>query len=140
MKTIEYTYTLAEIDTVAQKVLNDLDCKVILFHGDMGTGKTTFIKSLLKIMQSNDVATSPSFSIVNEYNIPNDKVFHFDFYRLESEEEAYNFGIEDYLNSNNWLFMEWPERISSILPKKTASINITFLDFSKRKLTLTLNS
>ena len=107
MKTVELPYNLQQIDSVASDILKQLESKVVVFNGDMGAGKTTFIKALLKAMQSEDVVTSPTFSIVNEYSIPNDKVYHFDFYRIESLEEAFNFGIEDYINSTHWLFIEW---------------------------------
>lgn len=139
MKPTEYTYSLDEINTVAKNVLQNLSCKTVLFNGDMGSGKTTFIKALLKAMHSKDNVTSPTFSIVNEYTIPNDKVFHFDFYRLESEEEAYDFGIEEYLNTDHWLFMEWPERIESLLPERTVKIFITTAGKEKRHLKITLD-
>ena len=140
MHNIELTYHLNEINTKALKVLNLLESKVILFRGEMGAGKTTFINALLKAMKSDDVATSPTFSIVNEYSLLNDKVFHFDFYRIESIEEAYNFGIEDYLYSNNWLFIEWPDRIEELLPENAQTISITKIDNKKRSLKLTINN
>lgn len=139
MKTIEFTYHLKDIDAIASSVLEHLDSKAILFNGSMGAGKTTFINALLKAMQSNDVATSPTFSIVNEYSLPDDKVYHFDFYRIESVEEAYNFGVEDYLNSKHWLFMEWPERIEELLPLDSQTITITDIQDNKRSLKLTIN-
>ena len=140
LKTIVLTYHLNEIDAIAERVLEHFESKTILFNGAMGACKTTFINALLKAMKSDDVATSPTFSIVNEYNIPNDKIYHFDFYRIESLEEAYNFGIEDYLGSNHWLFMEWPERIEAILPEDTQTITITDLYDNKRSLKLTINT
>ena len=140
MKTIEFTYRLKDIEATAASVLEHLVSKTILFNGSMGAGKTTFINALLNAMQSDDTATSPTFSIVNEYNIPNDKVYHFDFYRIESIDEAYNFGIEDYLNNNHWLFMEWPERIEDLIPENHQAITITDLEDNKRSLKLTINT
>ena len=140
MKTIEFTYHLKDIEATAASVLEHLVSKTILFNGSMGAGKTTFINALLIAMQSDDTATSPTFSIVNEYNIPNDKVYHFDFYRIESIDEAYNFGIEDYLNNNHWLFMEWPERIEDLIPENHQAITITDLEDNKRSLKLTINT
>ncbi|WP_218841337.1 MULTISPECIES: tRNA (adenosine(37)-N6)-threonylcarbamoyltransferase complex ATPase subunit type 1 TsaE [Winogradskyella] len=140
MKIIEFTYHLKDIDKIAVNVLSHLNTKTVLFNGDMGAGKTTFINALLKAMKSEDIATSPTFSIVNEYNLPGDKVYHFDFYRIESIEEAYNFGIEDYLTSEHWLFMEWSERIEELIPSVNQTITISDLQDNKRSLKLTLNT
>ena len=140
MKTIDFTYHLSDIDATAASVLEHLNSKTILFNGTMGSGKTTFINALLKALESSDIATSPTFSIVNEYTIPNDKIYHFDFYRIESLDEAYNFGIEDYLDSNNWLFMEWPERIEALLPNDSQTITITALEDNIRSLKLTIKT
>ena len=140
MKTIEFTYHLKDIDAIATSVLEHLDTKAVLFNGSMGAGKTTFINALLKAMHSSDVATSPTFSIVNEYSLPDDKVYHFDFYRIESIEEAYNFGIEDYFNSNHWLLMDWPERVEALLPEDSQTITITNLEDNKRSLKLTIKT
>ncbi len=140
MKTVEFTYHLKDIESVAGHVLKNLTSKTILFNGSMGAGKTTFINALLKAMHSDDVATSPTFSIVNEYVIPNDKIHHFDFYRIESLDEAYNFGIEDYFNSNHWLFIEWAERIEELLPEDTQTITIIDLNNNKRSLKLTIET
>ena len=140
MKDIEFTYHIKDIDAIAASVLEHLESKTILFNGAMGAGKTTFINAVLKAMQSDDVATSPTFSIVNEYTIPGDKVYHFDFYRVESLEEAYNFGIEDYLSSSHWLFMEWSERIETLLPDDAQTITSTELDNNIRSLKLTITT
>jgi len=140
LKTIEFTYHIKDIDATASRVLGYLDAKTVLFNGNMGAGKTTFINALIKAMQSEDIATSPTFSIVNEYTLPNDKVYHFDFYRIESIDEAYSFGIEDYLNSNHWLFMEWSERIEELIPEDSQTITITHLNDNIRSLKLTVNT
>ncbi|WP_111682637.1 tRNA (adenosine(37)-N6)-threonylcarbamoyltransferase complex ATPase subunit type 1 TsaE [Winogradskyella tangerina] len=140
MNIIEFTYNLRDIDAMAHRVLDHLDTKTILFYGEMGSGKTTFINALLRAMNSSDIATSPTFSIVNEYILPNDKIYHFDFYRIESIEEAYNFGVEDYFNSDHWLFIEWPDRVNDLLPKEAQSITITSVDNSTRSLKLTINN
>lgn len=115
MHTFKATYTLKTIDAVAAEIVPHLHAKCVLFNGNMGAGKTTLVQALLKALKSNDIATSPTFSIVNEYGLPNDKVFHFDFYRIESLEEALDFGIEDYFNSPHWLFIEWAEIVASFL-------------------------
>jgi len=140
LKIIEFKYHLKDIDKIAVNVLSHLNTKTVLFNGDMGAGKTTFINALLKAMKSEDIATSPTFSIVNEYNLPGDKIYHFDFYRIESIEEAYNFGIEDYLTSKHWLFMEWSERIEELIPSVNQTITISDLQDNKRSLKLTLNT
>jgi len=140
LKTIEFTYHIKDIDATASRVLGYLDTKTVLFNGNMGAGKTTFINALIKTMQSEDIATSPTFSIVNEYTLPNDKVYHFDFYRIESIDEVYSFGIEDYLNSNHWLFMEWSERIEELIPEDSQTITITHLNDNIRSLKLTVNT
>ncbi len=139
MQNIELTYHINEIDDLALKVLNNLEYKALLFNGEMGAGKTTLINAILRAMKSEDIATSPTFSIVNEYKSPKGSIYHFDFYRIESLDEAYNFGIEDYLYSNNWLFIEWPDRIEEILPENTQTVTITKIDNETRNLKLSIN-
>lgn len=140
MNTIDLTYHVKDIDAIAASVLEHIKSKTILFNGAMGAGKTTFINALLKAMGSQDLATSPTFSIVNEYNIPNDKIYHFDFYRIESIEEVYNFGIEDYFSSDCWLFIEWSERIEELLPEHAQTITLTDLNNNVRSLKLTIET
>jgi len=113
--TIELSFNLNSIDDVAEMLLKKASTKTILFYGEMGVGKTTLIQALVSKLGGKQV-TSPTFSIVNEYKIHNDLVYHFDFYRIESESEAYDIGIEDYFYSGHWVFIEWPEKIAGILP------------------------
>ena len=124
LKTI---FDINTIDNVAKKLLKAATTKTMLFYGDMGVGKTTLIKALVKALGSNDDITSPTFSIVNEYNVINDKVYHFDFYRIEDETEVYDIGIEEYLYSGHWCFIEWPDKIAGILPNDA---DISYIKFN----------
>ncbi|KJD36049.1 hydrolase [Tamlana sedimentorum] len=121
---MEIQYKLSDIEQVALKLVNNFETKTILIYGEMGVGKTTLVKKLVEILGSDDEVSSPTFSIVNEYKIKNEKIFHFDLYRIKNEEELYNFGIEDYLNTNDWIIIEWPEKIEPILFDKYHKINI----------------
>ena len=103
--------------------------KIFAFYGQMGAGKTTFIKSLCEVLGVNIAVSSPTFSIVNEYLAENGaKIFHFDFYRINSESEAYDMGYEDYFYSNAYCFIEWPEKIAELLPEDHVKVNITVKD------------
>lgn len=97
---------------------------IILFYGEMGTGKTTLIKSICKELGSRDVVSSPTFSLVNEYIGSKGSIYHFDFYRLKSEEEALDMGYEEYFYSGAFCLIEWPEKIPSLLPENYVSIHI----------------
>lgn len=129
-------YNLESLNLVAKKVLSALNHKVILFDGAMGTGKTTLIKALVKELGSLDAVSSPTFSLVNTYETPDVAIYHFDLYRLNSLEEAFDFGIEDYLESHNWLFIEWPDIIKALLPADYHIISLKPIGTDKRQLTL----
>lgn len=133
-KLLETTYSIADIAMVSKQILEQTTSKTLLFYGDMGVGKTTLIKSLVKTLGSTDVVTSPTFSIVNEYLTNDTSIFHFDLYRIEDEEEALNFGIEDYLNTSNWVFIEWPERIKNLIPEEVNCIELTYKNETFRSL------
>lgn len=134
---MEITYSLNEIDAVSQQIIKNISNPILLFDADMGAGKTTLIKSLLKHLGVNDATSSPTFSIVNEYRGTNNQaLYHFDLYRLNSEEEAYDFGIEEYLFSDHWCFIEWPNKVPNLLPKNHHIITIQILPNGNRKLTL----
>lgn len=118
---------LEDLKNAAGWLLDNLNgLKILALNGDMGVGKTTFIKSLCDIMGVKDEVTSPTFSLVNEYlSSEYGKIYHFDFYRIEDEEEAWNIGLDDYLYSNAFCFIEWPEKIRNFIPPKTAELNIS---------------
>ena len=135
---MEIIFLLDEIKQVARKILAEKPHKTILFHGSMGVGKTTLIKALSKELGVTDATSSPTFSIVNEYQAEeNQKVYHFDMYRLKSEIEALDMGIEDYLYSGNWCFIEWAEKIPNLLPDDFSTINLYQTVDGKRHLRLT---
>lgn len=122
---LEITYSLDEVDDVAKKLIEAVNSKTILLYGDMGVGKTTLVKSIAKALGSRDVISSPTFSIVNEYEIEDGLLYHFDLYRINDLEETYNFGIEDYLYSGNWILIEWPELIKPLLNNNFNTIFLT---------------
>ena len=130
-------YNIEDLSSTAQKIIDKASNKVFLFYGEMGAGKTTLIKELTKILGSTDNVSSPTFSIVNEYDGENNSIFHFDLYRIEDQYDVLNFGFEEYLESDNWVFIEWPERIPDLLPASFTSIKIEITNFNERKLTIT---
>ena len=124
MELIEYNYSIDTIDSVASSILKEVTSKTLLFYGDMGVGKTTLIKALVKQLGSLENVNSPTFSIVNEYELKDGLIYHFDLFRISNEEEALNFGIADYLYSNHWIFMEWPEKLGDLIPENFNKIEI----------------
>ncbi|MCD8432289.1 tRNA (adenosine(37)-N6)-threonylcarbamoyltransferase complex ATPase subunit type 1 TsaE [Tenacibaculum finnmarkense genomovar ulcerans] len=133
-------YSLNELAQIAEEIIKNTPHKVLLFHGDMGVGKTTLIKEICEKLGVDDVAHSPTFSLVNQYQTKNnDTVYHFDFYRIEQEEEAYDMGIEEYLYSNDWCLIEWPENVKNLLPLDAVAINITLLENGQRNIQLKTN-
>ncbi len=128
-------FSLAEIDEVAQRILKENPQRVIRFEAEMGTGKTTLIKALCKALQIEDTISSPTFSLVNQYATRDGEVvYHFDFYRLKNEVEALDFGVDDYLYSGNWCFLEWSEKISNLIPDAHTTIKIKILENGNRSL------
>jgi len=121
---MKHTYTLEELPQVAALVLKNASTKTLLFYGDMGVGKTTLIKQLAKELRVTETISSPTFSIVNEYETPEELIYHFDFYRIEDATEALDIGVYEYFYSGNWVFVEWPEKIDELLPETADIINL----------------
>ncbi|MEP1488749.1 MAG: tRNA (adenosine(37)-N6)-threonylcarbamoyltransferase complex ATPase subunit type 1 TsaE [Algibacter sp.] len=136
---MEIVYTLNELESVAKQLIENVSTKTLLLYGDMGVGKTTLIKAIVKALGCTDDVSSPTFSIVNEYKTVDSFIYHFDLYRINDIEEAYSFGIEDYLYSNNWSIIEWPDIAEDILPDRFNRIDLTLNDDKTRTLKLSIN-
>ena len=128
-------FSINDINKVASLILAENLHKVIVFNGEMGVGKTTLIKQLCLNLGVDQATSSPTFSLVNEYIYDeNQKIYHFDLYRLKSENEALDFGIDEYLYSNNWCFIEWADKIPNLLPNPHSVITIELLANGNRLL------
>lgn len=114
---LEIVYNLSEINTVANHLAPLLGGRVVLVYGEMGAGKTTLIKAVCHALGVADEVSSPTFALVNEYQSGRgEAIYHFDLYRLTAEEEALDFGVDEYLDSGNLCLVEWPEKIVNFLP------------------------
>ena len=133
MTTIEIK-SLDNITDAATEFIKQMgDNTVFAFHGEMGAGKTTFIKAICEKLGVDDVINSPTFAIVNEYRSNSGElIYHFDFYRINKEEEAFDFGYEDYFFSGSLCFIEWPERIESLLPHDTVHVTVKEIENGSR--------
>lgn len=130
------SYTIDEINSIAKEILSLDNCsKIYVFIGEMGSGKTTLIKSLVKELGYKGNVNSPTFSIINEYSNGN-KIFHFDFYRINDKNELLDLGIEEYINSDHWCFIEWPDLIIDLLPEGFIRINLETISENERKITI----
>jgi len=130
---MKLTYVLSEIDSIAAQIIERTKSTVLLFDGDMGVGKTTLITALAKQLGVSETVSSPTFSIVNEYRTLEDKVlYHFDFYRVNQEEEVLDIGFEEYLMHGDWIFIEWPKKISNFIPEKNQKIQILIGEIGQR--------
>jgi tRNA threonylcarbamoyladenosine biosynthesis protein TsaE len=109
--------------------------KLFAFSGPMGAGKTTIIKAICEELGAKDIVTSPTFTLINEYRtFSGESIYHIDFYRIKKPEEVFDFGLEEYLSSGFYCFMEWPELVEGILPPETLSIQLTVDDAENRIL------
>lgn len=118
---------LSDLDSAAKELLAHCNPeKIFAFHGEMGVGKTTLIKSLCHQLGVSTPITSPSFSLINEYqNRDGEKIYHFDFYRIRNPSEAFDLGYEDYFYGPSYCFIEWPEKIQKLIPKSCVNIAMT---------------
>jgi len=122
--TIEYT--LSQLSQVATQIIEKASNKILLFYGEMGVGKTTLIKEIVKQLEVDDVVSSPTFSLVNEYlSRKGETIYHFDFYRIEDKNEVLDIGIDEYFDSENWCLIEWPENIKNIVPLNAVKIRLS---------------
>ncbi len=129
---------LDAINEAAKAFIAQIDQNTVFaFHGDMGAGKTTFIKAICEELGVEDVINSPTFAIVNEYRSGSaELIYHFDFYRINKPEEAFDFGYEDYLYSGALCFIEWPEKIDELLPGDTVHVTIVENEDTTRTITI----
>lgn len=130
--------SLEEISSTAQQFVESIgERRIFAFYGSMGAGKTTFIKAICEELGVEDVITSPTFAIVNEYTTGTGKpLYHFDFYRIKKLDEFYDMGGEDYFGSGNLCFIEWPELIEDVLPEEAVIVNIKEVDDGSRLVTV----
>lgn len=133
------TIEIKSLDTIAEAATEFIqlmgDNTVFAFHGEMGAGKTTFIKAICERLGVEDVINSPTFAIINEYRSDSGElIYHFDFYRINKEEEAFDFGYEDYFYSGSICFIEWPEKIESLLPHDTVHVTVKEVANSSRRV------
>ena len=132
--TKDINYSIKEIGKTAKIVLSlNPSVKIFIFNGEMGSGKTTIIKALIKELGYKGNVSSPTFSLINEY-LNGDKIYHFDFYRINSRNELLDIGIDEYISRNNWCFIEWPNLIVDMLPDKHIELNIDVISSDHRKL------
>ena len=122
-----FAESLEELNSVSKQILEYTSThKKFVFYGEMGVGKTTLIKFLSLHLGVTDMVSSPTFSIVNEYlTNKDDKIYHFDFFRIEDEQEAYDLGYEEYFFSNAYCFVEWPEKITNLIEDDMVSIKMS---------------
>lgn len=128
-------YNLNQVSNIAKEVISLAKYKILLFYGDMGSGKTTLIKEIVKQLDVDDMVSSPTFSLVNEYHSRKGEIiYHFDFYRIDNEEEAYDMGIDEYLYSGKLCLIEWPEKVENLLPLESVVIHLTINNNNTRTI------
>ena len=131
-----FYYSLSEINKASKFIFENSNSKIILFEGDLGTGKTTLIKSLCYELGSIDNISSPTFPILNIYDNKKTKIYHADLYRVENVKDLNEIGFFDIVNTNDWLFVEWPKKIIDLIDKPFSTVNINIQDENNRKIEL----
>ena len=131
---MELNYLLTDLNKAAEFVIKHSKNKILLFYGNMGAGKTTLIKEICRQLGVTERVSSPTYSIVNEYESDQDVIYHFDLYRMKDEEEAYQVGFEEYIDSGHWILIEWPDRLNRLMPEEASKISISILDHDNRVL------
>jgi tRNA threonylcarbamoyladenosine biosynthesis protein TsaE len=128
---------LADLDRAAKEIVDfTRNDRFFIFEGEMGAGKTTLIKALCKAMGVQEVVSSPTFSIVNEYDADGRIIYHFDFYRIKNLQEAFDIGYEEYFYSDHTCLIEWPEKVEELLPEHYVKITLTILGENERRLSI----
>lgn len=140
MQEVRLEFGLEEIESTASRFLALTKGSLhFAFYGDMGIGKTTFITALCKQLGTDDLVSSPTFAIVNEYACRQDiPIFHFDFYRIKAATELLDIGFYDYCREEAWCFIEWPDKAEEIIPDDFIAVNLSLLDRGKRQLRMTI--
>ena len=131
---MKLTYDLTGLDEIAKLIIAKAKHKTLLFNGEMGAGKTTLIKAVCDFLGVQDNVSSPTFSLVNEYEGDGKLIYHFDFYRIKNEEEAYAIGFEEYEYTSDYLFIEWSENIPNLIPEEHHVITISIEENGLRRL------
>jgi tRNA threonylcarbamoyladenosine biosynthesis protein TsaE len=136
---MHWKFSLSQLPVVAREIISVLGSpKVVALYAPMGAGKTTLVHAFCDVLGVQGAVGSPTFSIINEYENPEGRLFHIDCYRLRDESEAIDAGVEDCLFSGSWCFVEWPEKIPHLFPAGTAKIRITVPDADTRAIDLEL--
>ncbi|WP_339794996.1 tRNA (adenosine(37)-N6)-threonylcarbamoyltransferase complex ATPase subunit type 1 TsaE [uncultured Imperialibacter sp.] len=138
MTTELFCEDIARLPEIASQIIGLAgESKVWIFEGELGAGKTTLIKELCEQLEVVDNVSSPTFSIVNEYETTEgETIYHFDFYRIKSEAEAADIGVDEYFYSGNYCFIEWPSKIPSLLPEEYLKITLILVSGNQRKILL----
>ena len=129
--------SLEDLPEIAKQLLADYSQdRIFAFYGEMGAGKTTFIKELCHQLGIENEVSSPTFSIVNEYFDGKESLYHFDFYRINNVQEAFDIGAEEYFYSGSYCFLEWPQKIEALLPEESIKVHIKEISISQREFTI----